>query len=395
MFSRKATYWLLALFMLSVVPGVFGCVLTFAVITLVIGVHEFGHWVPARALGVGVIEFAIGFGRAIYTFPRKVWGTTFVVRNLPLGGYIKPVDSQMQEAAIWKRGVFLAGGPLANILSAALLVFFVYAFYGKPTQVIESTSIKALDTNVTVARDAGLKPGDQIVSVAGRAVVTPDDVVAAIKSALPGPVEFKVRGRGSEMTLSVQPNSEGRVGIIFGVKAVTSYRQVSAASAFADSLSDTVLQGYSTLVTYGKLLHVVPKSPGEKLSVDDMQSIVGIVQSGSAIAGEGMASFLMYVAMISIAIGVANLLPLPGLDGGQLLFLAIEKVRGRPLTPVLQAKLSVGTFVLIGCLSLYVIYNDFVRIVGPILAPPIFVSIVVALVMYIVPHGWWARLKGK
>lgn len=395
MITRKRVTWIAVIAAtLIIFPKVIGYPLTLAAITAVIVFHEFGHWVPARAVGIGVSEFSIGFGTLLYTFPKKLWGTTFVIRAVPLGGYIKPVEAEMNEAAIWKRALFLAGGPLMNIFLAAALIFTVYANFGEPHPVIASTSVYALDTQLTAAKDAGMMPEDVIQSVDGKAVVTPQDVIDAVKASETGSITFVVKRGETEKSLVVHRDTTGRVGIArFMVTKKNQYTPVESSSAAIDAVEETASQSWSMLVVYGKLLHIIPKSQDEQLSVDSMQSIVGIVQGGSEELTAGMAAFLMYCAIVSIALGVVNFLPFPGLDGGHLLFLAIEKKRGKPISPILQAKLIIGTYALLIILALYVTYNDIARMVGPTWATPVMVLFICLLVRYLVPVVWWSKLR--
>ncbi len=356
--------------------------------------HEFGHWTPARMVGVGVSHFSIGFGKPVYVCPKKIWGTTFQICAVPLGGYIRPIEVELNAAAIWKRAVFFAGGPCMNLICAALIMFASYMIVGEPQQFVTTASaIAELDSKITAAYDSGLRVGDVIVTIEGKSAVTYEEIFAALEAHKSSPIALKVKRGDSELALTLNHDANQKLGIR-GIQAIGEipYLSVGTGRAAADAVKETARQSFLTLEWIGKVMHIVPKAKTEQVSVNDVQSLIGIVQTGGEFFHKGLASFLLFAAVINLSLGVLNLLPFPGFDGGHLMFLAIEKVRGKPVPIMIQRWLTFGTIAAFLLLTLYATQNDLIRIVGEFWATPILVVLVCALVRYLVPPAAWIAL---
>jgi regulator of sigma E protease len=376
---------LISAWLLSLVVGYLAAA---AVVGFLIIIHEFGHWAPARMLGLAVNTFSVGFGKVVYKYPGKIWGTTFQLSSVPLGGYILPDDAQLAQSPIWKRALFISGGPTMNLLFAALITCFSYMLVGVPQEFVPTASVVAqLDSKITAAYDSGLRVGDEFVTIDGKSAVSAKEIFTLLQAHQRSPVSVVVK-RGSEfLGLTLDHDANGKIGLK-GVKESgrTPYLKVGLGTAAADAVKETARQSALTVEWLGKLLHIVPKAEDEQVNADQMQSLIGIVQTGGEFFNSGLISFLTFTAVVSMSLGVLNFLPLPGLDGGQLLFLLIEKIRGEAVSIVIQRWSSLLTIVLFLMATFYAAHNDLIKLIGPMWAAPITVLLICLLVRAFMPY---------
>lgn len=374
-----------------------GYIASIATLVVLIIIHEFGHWMPARMLGLTVYTFSVGFGKTIYEYPRKIWGTRFIVSSIPLGGYIKPDDDEMSKAPIWKRALFISGGPSMNLLCAALITCFSYMIVGEPSGFAPTASFVAqLDAQITNAYDSGLRVGDEFVTIEGQNVVSAQDVFTALQAHQDKPVAVVVKRGAEVMSLSLDHNADGKLGLKgINQKGNPTYRKVGLADASVDSLKYTAQQSITTLEWVGKLLHIIPKSATEQVDASQLQSLIGIVQTGGQFFHFGLADFLTFAAVVSLSLGVLNFLPFPALDGGHLLFLLFEKVAGRAVPLTVQRWSTLATVLFLFGVTIYAAHNDLTKLVGPVFATPLTVILTCLLVRYCVPQPVWLSLAQK
>jgi regulator of sigma E protease len=437
------------------------------VVTLlvIVTVHEYGHFIAARAMGVKVIRFSVGFGRPIWRWQPVPDETEFVIAGIPLGGYVKmldgrevPVPEDLRARAydgkpVWRRAVILVAGPAANLLLAAVLYWAVF-MVGVP-------GLRPILGDIaenTPAAEAGFQREDVIVSVAGEQTETWEGVTIALLDAVldPGPIRFEVRddegvlrtlyleagdpevltepGRllsgvgfsvfrptypmeirsldpggpaevaglqiddlviavdgmptadwrdafiairdrpGSPVVLTIQRDGaeqevglvtrsietenglEGRIGITIGQpeglrERLFSEQRYGALDSIGRAISETA--GMSALT-----LRVLWRMVTGDVSLRNVSGPIGIAQVAGDTAAFGFSAFLKFLAVVSISIGVLNLLPIPVLDGGQLVFLAIESLRGGPLSEAAEAVGQRIGLVLLVLLMGLAFYND-------------------------------------
>ena len=296
-------------------------------LTVVVFIHEYGHYYYAKKYGVGVTDFSIGFGKEIFGFNDKS-GTRWKFCAIPLGGYVKffgdrNVFSQAEQEELLKkyskedqeklfvvkplyqRSIIVAAGPFANFLLAIVIFAFIYMFAGKdftPAQ-IQEVQLES------PAEEAGIKSGDIIQSINGKDVNSIMEVSAFINSSSSEIIDIGILRNDSEITFSVKPE---------------------------------VIKGEDSL--------------GNKAN----KKIIGIkiAKITGQVAKMGFIAFLSIMAYISISLGFINLLPIPMLDGGHLMFYAFEKVLGRPLTQKTQEGFfRIGLFLLLS-LMFFTTFND-------------------------------------
>jgi regulator of sigma E protease len=323
---------------------------------LLIAFHELGHLVLARLFGIRVDKFSVGFGPPMISFKRRT--TEWVIGAFPLGGYVivhgmnphaegdlRADRASFASRSAWVRALVLAAGSLFNLLLAvAVLVgLFVHG-----THVPVSRTVGSVQPGSEAAR-VQLRPGDQVVAVDGEPIGRWSELVGLVARSPGQPLELTlVRAEGPEQ-LTVVPRDEGGVGRL-GVTQQYVFRQHSlqvAVGLAIDHVARLVNEGGRLLV---RLLR------GERGV--DLESPIGLVKHASDAAALGWDAFFRVLVAISVALALFNLLPLPALDGGRILFVLIEGVSGRRLNPKLETLLHTAGFLLLVVLVLFVAARD-------------------------------------
>ncbi len=331
-------------------------------VSLLIVLHELGHMAVARALGMRVERFSVGFGPVIWAFTRGE--VEYVFSALPLGGYVRisgmapgddvaPGDATAYcNQAAWRRVLVLAAGPGANYLIAVVLAAGLLGTTGLPTP-DGSTRVGDLVAGMPAER-AGLRPGDRILQVAGAPVERWSELVAALQRQPGKAIELVVeRGEGAaaaRLTLPITPEDKGGVGRV----GVTPY-----APRIRLGPADAVVQGFArtnaaATQTLSMLVGMVTREQKAELS-----GPVGIAKELVRGARVGADRFLTIVWNISVALALFNLLPLPALDGGRLVFLAYELVTRRRVNEKVESYVHAAGFILlIGLLIGVTLFGD-------------------------------------
>jgi regulator of sigma E protease len=364
-------------FVPSALHAALGIIVMLLSLALIILIHEGGHWLVARLLGFQTPVFSIGFG------PRKwsivlgtFWQTEFRLAPIVAGGYVslpemqdettvkdlaKQQDSglgQRRFFPVWKRIAVALAGVTFNLISALVMLVVLFVCLGEPSTKIDNTSVNALTTDVTIARDAGFKAGDTFVSVAGKTVVSPDDVIAAFGTSKGRPVTVVVKRGSEDVTINVTPNQAGRIGLTLNVSEHRIFVPVALTKAASDAGRITNLIFSEELKGLGMIIHVVPRPASMPASDLELRGVVGIVQMGASAYGQGLFNFVWYLVMISINLVILNLLPLPVLDGGHVVFFLWEKVSGKPVNAALKGKLYKVFLVLLAGVFLLGLFHD-------------------------------------
>jgi regulator of sigma E protease len=358
-------------------PGFLWTILSFLlVIGPLIFVHELGHYFVGRWFGVKADVFSIGFGREIAGWTDKR-GTRWKVAWLPLGGYVKfagdmnpasqPSDEWLsmpaeerartfQSKSVWKRFLIVAAGPITNFL-AAILIFigFILAF-GEPRT---PPVIGAVEPG-SAAAEAGLRAGDRIVSIGGSRIDRFEDVSRHVVLR-PGEslrIEVERGGRSGEVIATPKAKIErDRFGNEFkkGQLGVNSTEPVMETASLPQAVSGALGMTWTVVSTTVEGLGQIITG---RRSVDELGGPLKIAKFSGEQASMGIVPFLWFLAVISINLGFINLLPIPMLDGGHLLFYAVEGIRRRPLRPEAQEwAFRTGLIALLG-LMIFVTFND-------------------------------------
>jgi regulator of sigma E protease len=331
--------------------------------------HELGHFLVAKKTGVGVLTFSIGFGPKI--FGKKVGETEYLVSAFPLGGYVKMVgedpEQEVQEVdnersfsnqSLTKRFAIVAAGPVFNFILSILVFTLIFVFFGMP---VLTTQIGSVESNSPAER-AGLQKGDRILSIGTRPIEKWEDLSMQIKESGGKSLVLRVERDGGQIDISVQPMArEGRT--VFGEK--TTFWVVGIASDVVIQKSNPLMgmwQGVYKTGEYSVLtLVALYKMVTGDISPKNLGGPLLIAQLAGEQARQGLWNFLFFVAILSVNLGVLNLLPIPILDGGHLFFFLLEGMRGRPVALRHRERAQqVGVFLLI-LIMIYAFYNDIAR----------------------------------
>jgi regulator of sigma E protease len=342
------------------------------VLGVLIFFHEFGHFLIARLFGVGVEKFSLGFGPRL--FGKKVGITDYRLSAIPLGGYVKMVgeepDAEIDPADlplsfthkhVAKRMLIVAAGPVFNILLAVLIFFGI--FWASGTFIMKP-SIGAVRAGAPAAA-AGLMQGDLITVIDGMAIDSWDEMAEIINGSGGKALSLSIRRQESTLEFSITPEKVPTQNIfgeeiqryVIGIEASReSYsKQMNPVEAFTESLR----QSYRVIEL---MVVIIAKLIKGDISTDTLGGPIMIAQMAGDSAKAGVGSLIFFIALISINLAVINLLPIPVLDGGHLLFFLIEAIKGSPVSiKIREVSQQVGLFLLI-LLMILVFYNDIHRI---------------------------------
>ena len=355
------------------------------VLTVLVFVHELGHYWVARRAGVKVEIFSIGFGPELFGWTARS-GTRWKVSALPLGGYVKmfgdmdaasrPDDEKnramsAEERAVafpfkslFARACIVAAGPLANFVFAALLLIGVFYVDGLPTTPAVVSAVRP----GSAAEAAGIEVGDRFVSINGEAIERFEDVQRLVQLNLEQPLTIVFDRGGAEVTVVATPTiveetdpqgCEVKIARL-GLEASSTGREVKELTflqSIGAGLAQTVQLTGDTFRFLGQLIS------GDR-GTEDIGGPVRIAELSGLVAEYGIVSLLLFMALLSVNLGLINLFPIPILDGGHLLFFACEAVRGRPLGQRAQEYGFKIGIALVLSLMIFATINDLVRITG-------------------------------
>ena len=346
------------------------------VITLVVFFHELGHFLVARACGVKVDIFSVGFGKEIVGFNDHT-GTRWRISWIPVGGYVKFAgdanaaslpDAKAAEAMspaerehvlffkpLWQRALVAAAGPFANFILAIVLFAGVFMFYGKTTAI---PRIAAVEPNSPAAA-AGFKPGDLIVSIDGGKIDNFGDVQRIVNFSPGLTLTIEVDRGGALFTLKATPAEKDKKGML----------GITRSNEPGDVRTDPVGPLEAVWLGAGKTWFVVATTMTYlrdvvvgRQSADQIGGPIKIAQISGEVAKLGFGPLLDLTALLSVSIGLLNLFPIPLLDGGHLLFYSIEAMRGRPLSERAQeVGFRIGLAIVV-MLMIFATFNDIVHL---------------------------------
>ncbi|MBL0385742.1 RIP metalloprotease RseP [Tumebacillus sp. ITR2] len=318
-------------------------------------IHELGHFWAARAVGVRVEEFAIGFGPAIIKHKRK--GIAYRLNWIPLGGYVKMLGEDNPEAAdapdsfnnrpIAARILVIVAGVIMNLLGAFVILLLMYNLYGHPTAQV-SNVIDQVSAS-SPASEAGIKSGDVIQSVDGEKFSSFESFSEKVKAHEGQPMTLEIKRGDQTMPITVTPRKVNS-SVMIGVQPKQSTQWVKQGSfgqsvndAFTDTgkITSKVFEGFKMLVTGG-------------VSLKEIGGPVEIVRITGEASQTGVPDFLYIVAFLSCNLAVLNIMPFPALDGGRLVFLIIEWLRRGKRIP-LEREASINFIGILFLLTLMVV----------------------------------------
>lgn len=345
------------------------------VLGLLIFVHELGHFAVAKWSGVLVERFSLGFGPRLFGWRRGE--TEYAVSAVPLGGYVKMLGEDPEEEipqaaaqrafsmqALWKRVAIVMAGPLMNLVTAFVAFTVVFAIFGAGTP-SEAPKIGGVVEGMPAAK-AGLTHGDTVLAIEGTSIATWDELSSTVRKSGGNGLRLRVRrANGAIEELVVAPEEKpdrtmfGEVvgkAYLIGIERYVEIEPVSVVSAIG-------LGAYQTYFWIKVTLLSVVKIFQGSVSARDLGGPIQIVRAAGEQAEMGLEYLIRFLGLISVNLGVLNLLPIPVLDGGHLLFFGFEAVRGRPLAIKHREMAQQVGLVLLLALMVFVVYNDITRIV--------------------------------
>ncbi|GLR49332.1 RIP metalloprotease RseP [Shinella yambaruensis] len=365
-----------------------GYILPFLVVlTLIVFVHEMGHYLAGRWSGIGITAFSVGFGPELFGFTDR-HGTRWKLSAIPLGGYVKflgdddpasipdydtvaslPEDVRKRTflgAALWKRAVTVAAGPIANFVLAIAIFAVMFSIYGRQI----ADPIVAEVRPDSAAEEAGVRPGDLLVALDGNPVATFDDVRRYVSVRPELTITVTVRRDGQDLDLPMVPKRTeitdqfgnkielGLIGIVTNQESgnfrVVEYGPVEA-------VGQGVLQSWHIVTgTFDYLSNLVMG----RMKADQLGGPIRVAQASGQMATLGVAALLQLAAVLSVSIGLLNLMPVPVLDGGHLMFYAVEAIRGRPVGPGAQEIAFRIGMALVLMLMVFATWNDISMLLG-------------------------------
>ncbi|MGN6816233.1 MAG: M50 family metallopeptidase [Solirubrobacterales bacterium] len=342
--------------------------------------HEAGHYVAAKATGMRVERFFLFFGPTIWSFKRGE--TEYGVKAIPIGGYVKitgmnpeeDVPPEHEENAyfrkpVWKRIVVVAAGPAVNIVLAFVILFGVFWAHGKP---VGEQAIEAVEKGTPAAKI--LQPGDRIVAVDGKSFPKLDsterlnefgEIVRSHECAgkptdgcvASRPVQINFERKGRLHTASVYPRFDKELGYM---RVGFRYRTTTEAIGPSTAASEAA-KGIGSVAS--RTAHIITHL-FESQQRKELHGVVGISDVGHQVVEKGFERSMILLALVSLSLGLINLLPILPLDGGHIFWALIEKLRGRPVSLQVIERATVVGFALVLMLMFIGLSNDIGRITG-------------------------------
>jgi regulator of sigma E protease len=362
--------------------GVLGYLIPFLfVLTIVVFFHELGHFLVARMCGIRVLVFSIGFGPELFGF-NDGHGTRWKVSAIPLGGYVKffgdenaasvpDTDAVKTMSAadravsffyqpIAKRAAVVAAGPIANFILAIVIFAGIFAIYGKPSTVARVDTVQ----ENSAAAAAGFKSGDVVKMIDGTPIDSFSDMQRIVSVSAGKRLEIQVERNNATVTLFATPElrevKDGfgnvhRMGVLGISRAMVAEEAQTQPVGLLDAIWLGAKESWFVIDRTASYLGGVIAG---RESADQLGGPIRIAQVSGQVATAGMTALLNLAAILSVSIGLLNLFPVPLLDGGHLLFYAIEAVRGRPLSERAQEYGFRIGLALVAMLMIFATYND-------------------------------------
>jgi regulator of sigma E protease len=357
------------------------------VISLIVFIHEMGHYLVGRWSGIKILAFSFGFGPELIGFTDK-HGTRWKISAIPLGGYVKfygdedasskpdfdalnelPPEDRARTflgAKLWKRAATVAAGPIANFLLAIFILSIIFMSFGRT---VMDPVVSSVQPN-SPAATAGVMTGDQVVATDGQAIQTFDDLQRYVSVRPEISIVLKVRRAGVDIDLHVVPKLTVRtdpfnnkievatIGIVTttakGNMRIVTY---SPLGAVAEAVRET---GQIVTGTFDYISNIVTG----RMKADQLGGPIRVAQASGQVATLGFVALMHLAAILSVSIGLLNLMPVPVLDGGHLLFYAIEALRGKPLGEMAQGVAFRVGLALVLCLMVFATWNDISSLLG-------------------------------
>ena len=339
--------------------SVWNIILALLVFGLIILVHELGHFLTAKAFGVKVEEFAIGMGPTLLQYEGAE--TTYSLRMIPMGGFVQMVGEEeasedprsFSKQAAWKRIIIISAGAIMNLLLGLVVAALIVSLRG----FTGTTQVARFEENAVSSQV--LQLGDEILSINGSRIHVDNDIVYTLIRDKDGLVDMIIRRNGEKMAVSVpfatETYPDGTTSIALDFKVLG--EKLTIPGVLKYSVGWTISIAKQVWIALSDLL-------AGRQGISELSGPVGTTQVIVQATAQGIGSLLMIVGFITVNLGVFNLLPIPALDGGRLLFLLVEMIRRKPVPAKYEGYVHAAGFALLMALMLMVTYQDIMRLIA-------------------------------
>ncbi len=363
---------------MDIIGDLIHTILSFLVIiSIIVFIHEYGHYIIARLCGVKIEVFSLGFGREVFGFTDKT-GTRWKFSAIPMGGYVKMYGDETAAStadiaqlermteqerscsfhykALWKKALIVFGGPLFNFLLT--IIIFTYFIFSNGLASTEPIVGKVLEQSA--AQEAGLQEGDRILRINDTEIETFQDIPLQIATNLGEEVILHIKRGDQYMSLPITPQImkiKDSLGNVvehprIGIQSVElTIEEVGLGGALYHACIRTWQISVATLQVLWQFI------TGQR-DTKQLKGPIGIAQMSGQAADSGFFTILWFMALLSANLGLINLLPIPLLDGGHLLYYAVEAASGRPLAQKVQEYGFKLGFIILASLMIFTIFND-------------------------------------
>ncbi len=334
--------------------------LTLVTISALALVHELGHYLTARAFGVGINEFAVGMGPKILSRRSGKTGIVYSLRLFPIGGFVSMVgedeasdaENALSKKPVWQRMIITVAGSFMNILTGIVLMAVVVSMTPK----LGGTTVAQFDENATSV-NFGLEVGDEIVRVDGVRVHVAAELSYEVMHSAVKPIDIVVRRAGELITLKdVEFPLKSSDGVTFGMPDFFVLQEEK------NALSVIKHSFWRSVSTVKMIWESIFDLLTGRYGIDAVSGPVGVAGAVSDAAKSGLSDFLYLVVVIAMNLGVFNLLPLPALDGGRLFFQTVELIRRKPVKPEVEGYVHFAGIILLLLLMVLITFKDIVNL---------------------------------
>ncbi len=329
-------------------------------------VHEFGHFITARIFKVGINEFSVGMGPKLISRRSKKTGTAYSLRALPIGGFVSLVgeDEELdREDALtkkpwWQRFIILGAGSFMNIATAVVAMFILLSMspHYPTTYIADREEYSVIEDSVL--GEYGVRDMDKIVEIDGEKMNVWQDISYKIMSDGIKPLDIVIERDGERIVLEdVQFNTQTVDGSLYGI---VDFKPLFTKRSVPTLIKEAVFQSFSTVKM---IISTLADLVTGRYGLEAVSGPVGTVEVIAESASQGIESLLYFFVFISMNLGVVNLLPIPALDGGRIVFVLIEAIRKKPLKPETEGIIhTVGMVVLLIFMAV-VMVNDIIKLI--------------------------------
>lgn len=336
------------------------------VLGITVFVHELGHFICAKKSLIYVYEFSIGMGPRLFKFKRKNDETVYSIRIFPIGGFVQmageevevdkkiPKNMRLQEKTWFQKALTISAGVLFNFIFAFILLFIVGIINGSN---FGTTNVESV-VETLPAYSAGLKENDKIIKINGKRVNTSDILILELQANSGKSITLTVNRDNTIKDINITPKKvkvDGVENYQYGFSLVTkSEKGVISAIKYAGYKFGSLMLQMVLIIKYLII---------GKLKLNSLSGPVGIFNIVSESAKAGFINLIYLIAYLCVNIGFINIIPLPAFDGGRLLFLIIEKIKGSPINPKVENAIHNIGFILLMILMVLITYNDIMRLI--------------------------------